>query len=337
MPANTALKIKESLTEAVQVDDDIALLELMLKDMSGADPVYQWTNYWAKRCRQLSVLLRERGLKDFRRNRDPRRTPGWIFKTFGACDLLPPGDFRNTFDAAMRHAGNSQAIDISLLPASKVGNPEGAEVNGVFYTQSWLNYYLRYAYVSRFLNLSGKVIVEIGSGSGKQAHLLKMAHPDATLILFDIPPQLYVANQYLMKALGPDEVVDYRQTRQFTSFSDIQKGKVNILSNWQIGVMDGVDFDLLWNAASFQEMEPPVVKHYTQICRGARHAYLMQVMDGQAQAPEPGKQGVLEKTTLETYTQCLSNLKIQDMFYAPLAMAIHPTTYHYSDTFWSRK
>jgi putative sugar O-methyltransferase len=321
-----------------QVDDDIELLESMMSAQAEADPIFHTTNYWQRKCVQLAGYLREFGLKDFRRLDGAKKTPQRVLASFGAIDRDAGLPLAEALAAVQRRAGETQAVSISRLPASRVGNPEGGEVEGVFYTQSWLNFYLRYAYVSRFMNLGGKTIVEIGGGSGKQAHMLKLAHPDATIILFDIPPQLYVANQYLLKCFeGQNVVVGYRDASRIRSSDAFEKGKIYVLGNWQIPLLKDFSFDLLWNAASFQEMEPPVVRHYLDFCRGARNVYLMEVMDGQSVAPTAGQNGVLEATTLETYKDCLRQYALSDLCHAPLAIPVMPLNWRYSESFWQQK
>lgn len=320
----------------MQVQDDIALLEMMLAEQKAAPSIYQWTNYWAKKCNMAVAYLRQNGLNDFRRIRAPRRTPGYTFASFGAVDLMLPFEPDDIMAAVRAHSAGSPARGVYALPASKVGNPEGFEHKGMFFTISWLNFYLRYAYVSRFIDLSGKVIVEIGSGSGKQAHMLKMAHPDATILIFDIPPQIYVANQYL-KAVLPDEVVLFEECKNFTSFDEIQKGKLHVFGNWHIDILHGAKFDLLWNAASFQEMEPNVVRHYIRAASGAGDVYLMQAMGGQSVATAPGLGGVIEATTLETYQDALPNHDMVDQSIAHLSEPVMPNPWPYTETYWRGK
>jgi len=322
--------------EIQQVDDNLPLLEQMLADHREAAEIYQTTNYWREKNSRLIQYLRNHGLKNFRRpSRDPS-DPKRVFISFGATDDAAPLPPDEMMKLVARYSGGSPAVGIDLLPASPLGDPIGFFHEGRFYTASWLNYYLRYAYVSRFIDLSGKVIVEIGAGSGKQAHLLKQAHPDCTILLFDIPPQSYVAHQYLQSVLGED-FVGYNKTRTYNASSDFVPGKVHVLCNWQIDLLQGFSFDLLWNAASFQEMEPNVVRHYLAQCSGASNIYLMQAMTGQTVAPAAGQHGVLEATTIDTYRSALKKYQLRDMFAAPLAIPIHPIRYPYVDSFWSKR
>jgi putative sugar O-methyltransferase len=334
--AGAKVRLGEFVTGREQVEDNLPLLEQMLSDHQQADSNYQTTNYWVEKNARLVEYLRSNGLENFRQPTTDVSDPRRVFTSFGATDdaaQLPPADMMKL---VQRHSGGSPARDIRFMPASKVGRPFGFDFRGRFYTTSWLNYYLRYVYVARFINLSQKIIIEIGPGSGKQAHLLKLAHPDCTIVVFDIPPQSYVANQYLSAVLG-DDCIGYDKTREFRSSADFTAGKVHVLCNWQIEIIREFSFDLLWNAASFQEMEPDIVRHYLKACSGASNVYLMEAMTGQTVAPNAGEHGVLKATTMETYRSALKKYELRDLFAAPLATPIHPINYQYVDSFWSRR
>ena len=322
------------LDDYLQVDDDIDLLQEMLDCLGKSDGIFHWTNYWDSKCNKLVGYIREYGLSDYRRIRAPKHTAGHYFMSFGAVDHINNENVDEVIHRVRAEQLDS-AISFDFLPASRVGNPEGFLYNDVFYTVSWLYYYLRYNYVTRFFSPENKTIVEIGSGSGKQAHLLKLAHPSATIILFDIPPQLYVANQYL-KAVLPGSTVAFEDTRNVRSLNDLPKGKIYLFGNWEIPLLIDFKFDLLWNAASFQEMEPEVVEFYLQNCRGASNVYLMQAMAGQTLAPQAGMGGVLRATTIDTYRAALERFEILDISPATF-LPIDPCPNPYSESFWTVK
>lgn len=324
------------MAEHPQVNDNLPLLEEMLVGHQKAAEIYQTTNYWKSKNQKLISHLRVDGLRDFRSPARDVDDPKRAFLSFGAADAAAPLAPAEMMKLVARHTGGSPAATLQNLPASTVGAPIGFVHEGNFYTNSWLNYYLRYAYVARFIDLSGKFIVEIGPGSGKQAHLLKLAHPDCTIALFDIPPQAYVANQYLQSVLG-EQFIGYDKTKEFTSARDFVPGKVHLLCNWQITLIHSLQFDLLWNAASFQEMEPDVVTHYLHQCFGASKIYLMQAMHGQVTAKQDGDHGVMQPTTLEHYRRTLKMYRLTDLFAAPLATPVHSIKHPYYESFWVRR
>jgi putative sugar O-methyltransferase len=231
---------------------------------------------------------------------------------------------------------SAHAVPLEELSVSRVGNPEDVfEVDGRTYTRHLLYYYIRYAYVARFIDLqSTRTIVELGSGAGKQAEVIHKLHPDVTLLLFDIPPQLYVCHQYL-SAVFPGDVVDYRATRVLPAIDALQPGRIYILGNWKFDLIADLPVDLFWNAASLQEMEPDVVAHYLRIVNGvAQSAYLMEMMAGKEIAPRPGRHGVLRPTTLEHYRQGLAALELRDT--SDVLLPTADRMRGYSDSFWAR-
>jgi putative sugar O-methyltransferase len=207
---------------------------------------------------------------------------------------------------------------LAKLNISLAGNPEDVfVVNGKPYTVSILKYYLQYAYCCKFINFDKiSVLVELGSGMGKQVEIIKKLHPQITFLLFDIPPQLYVCEQYL-KYVFPNEVVSYRETRPMDSsafISYLKKGKIYILGNWKFPILANLDIDLFWNATSFQEMEPEVVANYlAYINKSAKAVFIKAIMEGKELTQEKGKHGVIRQTTIEDYKKGLSNFKLIDL------------------------
>ena len=244
-----------------QTLNDPELLELMLRDDAEAQSKLSATARWATYSSALLPYLRHTGLDGFRSVRSKVGEPAHVLASFGAVDLNLGADTPDASPENLIHRARTCFVGPSARPIddllpSRIGDPEGFEVEGRFYTLSWLNFYCRYAYVSRFVDFdSAPVIVEVGPGSGKQAEMIKKAHPAATLVLFDLPTQLYVCNQYLTAVFaGCDEVVDYRAGRNLRSLSEIHRGKINILPYWKFPLVEGATYDLFWNAASLQEM-----------------------------------------------------------------------------------
>jgi putative sugar O-methyltransferase len=319
-----------------QVMDDKDLLLLMMQDFQNVGTEYKWTNFWHKMSETLYEYLLNKGLRDFRRNNDPHKeTLGGALRPLGATDLFQPGlDYVEAYNYVSEIGKKAGAKLLKEISISDYGNPEDLTYkDGCYFTFSWLNFYLRYSYVSQFFKFDDKIIVELGSGSGKQAEMIKKAHPTTTILIFDIIPQLYIQNQYL-KAVFPNDVIDYYETRELSSLKEIQKGKIYIFSNAQFPLVKGIKADLFWNTASFQEMEPKIVENYLSMVQKIPNIYLMQRMEGQflASNPRPGESGVFEKVTLENYKNWLSNYKLLAISKALSADKFIGTAY--SDSFW---
>lgn len=290
----------------VQVADDIELLDLMIKDHNEAPEEYNATGRWLGYSERFLVYLKEKGLHDFRRQRPKKDDDGYVLASFGARDL---NSASYGTPEELYHMANScylaeGARSIKELHPSQVGNPEGFEIDGQFYTRSWLNYFCRYAYVSKFIQFTNQIVVEVGPGSGKQAELLKKAHPGLTILLFDLPTQQYVCHQYLSKVFeDSDPIVGYRKGREVNSLADVIPGKINILPHWKFHIIKDQPIDLLWNAASFQEMGPETAANYLTLASKAKACFLMYQITYESSMVQPGKRGVINPEVLYNFDE----------------------------------
>ncbi|MGZ5244540.1 MAG: putative sugar O-methyltransferase [Bacteroidia bacterium] len=243
---------------------------------------------------------------------------------------------KSSFDYVNTLAKTYGAKPLENVEASMVGNPEDVfEVNGKKYTRSFLYYYLRYIYCHRFVDFSKvNTLVELGSGAGKQTEVLKKLYPHLTILLFDIPPQLYVCERYL-STVFPGNVVSYQETRDIASLQNLEKGKIHIFGTWKFPLLNDIKIDLFWNAASFQEMEPDVVANYLKpINKKAESIFLQEEMGGKEVASKQGKFGVLKKTTLSDYKNSLPNFELIELSPTLMPKGTLPKS---SDSFWKRK
>jgi putative sugar O-methyltransferase len=207
------------------------------------------------------------------------------------------------------------AKSIENFDGSLSGNPENYfYVNGHLYTSSLLDYYIRYAYCCKFLNFDSiDSLLEIGTGSGKQVEIIKKLHPNITFYVLDIPPQLYLSEQYLSK-IFPDSVISYKKTRKMTKIPNEREGKIFILGNWKISQIENLKYDLFWNAVSFQEMEPDVVLNYLQFVnrQTRKYVFLYENLKGKEVASVKGNHGVLNQTNLDHYKNGLKDFEIKN-------------------------
>lgn len=227
------------------------------------------------------------------------------------------------------------AKSLDKFEVSLIGNPEDViKIGGRVYTMPILYYYLKYVYCQSYLNFDDvEIMVELGCGSGKQVEVIKKLHPNSCFLLFDIPPQLYVCEQYL-SAVFPGSVVSYQDTRNMDSLPGNKEGKIFIFGNWKFPILNETQIDLFWNASSFQEMEPDVVMNYlSYINKQARAVFLEEMMGGKEVARKEGSHGVLKQTTLEDYRSGLANFQLLNMSPCRSPLGMVPG---YSNSFWER-
>jgi len=120
------------------------------------------------------------------------------------------------YKSAEMYGKHNNAKPISDLKISTIGSPADLiKINNNIYTMSMLRYYIFYACCCKYVNFNSiESIMELGCGSGKQIEVIKKLHPKICFYLFDIPPQLYVCEQYL-KAVFPNSVIGYRETKKY--------------------------------------------------------------------------------------------------------------------------
>lgn len=292
-------------------------------------------------------------------NRLIRKIPGWQtvlekLSSYLGNAVWRRADFTDAFVYDMcweftrgKGVASNYAKPLETVGESLAGSPGEFFTTeaGKHFTLRFLNYYLRYAFVSQKLDLDNLgTFVELGSGSGRQVEILKKLHPDMTFLLFDIPPQIYVAERYL-STVFPGEVVSYRDTSSLRNLENLEKGKIHIFGSWQFPLLKDFEIDLFWNAASMQEMEPDVVMNYLSIVnQSANHVFLEAVMHGHHVASRPGVTGVIEKTTSAHYKTGMADFEIVEQ--APTITCFATATASTSvdgqvlccdDTLWSRK
>lgn len=154
---------------------------------------------------------------------------------------------------------------ISEISDSGLGSPgDRIRVGGKIYTHSFLTYFHRFTMMDASLPF-GKMsyFLEIGSSYGGQAEVLLKLFPHLKICLVEIPPQLYIAQQYL-RAVFPGEVIDYQEVAGTSSISreTFRERRIMVMAPWQMGKFDDQLFDAGTNQYSFQEMSQATVETY---------------------------------------------------------------------------
>jgi putative sugar O-methyltransferase len=314
-------------------------LEQLLAAYRQAPETYQATRYWARYEEALLRLLP--ALDPARDLRSPRHS---LLGTFGFRDavyfdhpdiaawkraILRPLQWISARESkVLPYRMNREAIEaigwrhaelagkLAGLPgpetiaASTWGGPESVFYrHGRPYTLTLLSCYLRLCFVHQHRPLRGdEVVVELGSGAGTQLEVLAQLFPGMTLLAFDLPGQLALCETYLRQALPGREVVGAAETLGWTSLEGLRPGAVHFFGNWKMPLLRGFGFDLFWNAASFGEMEPAVVRNYLADAAGARSVYLLQARRGKESAGA-GRSTVEHPIRLEDYQAMLGGYR----------------------------
>jgi putative sugar O-methyltransferase len=231
-------------------------------------------------------------------------------------------------------AGVKSIREISM---SRFGGPRDLfEVEGKPYAVRFLGYFVRHCFVHRHRPFHGReVVVELGPGCGYQLEVLHRLHPEATILCFDLPAQIFLCETYLTQALGAERIVSTDETLDWKDLAAVKPGRVHFFGNWQFPLLRGLPFDLFWNAASFGEMEPDVVENYLGCVRGgARSFYLLQAQHGKQQR---GRNRVETPVTFEDYDRMLPGYELAARQDAWQALRPLSDTGGYFEALWNRK
>jgi putative sugar O-methyltransferase len=106
-------------------------------------------------------------------------------------------------------------------------------------------------------------IVELGAGYGRLAYIFLKELPNVKYTIIDIPPALYVAQEYLSKVFPKVKIFKYRQFNDFKKVRrEFESAKIRFLMANQIELIPDKYFELTINISSIHEMTKQQIKHY---------------------------------------------------------------------------
>lgn len=327
-----------------ELRNDEALLERMMGELARADPMYRPTNYWQLYQAPVVGELRRLGLARFRRRRHT------LLETFGATDTritaevgvagrwsarlspiarrlfgavpglrvnvagVAPDEVTAYFFERVREKFAVASLEVSRCGMTTIGEPEDViEREGSLWSMAHLQHGAMVADALRFMPFGGQsVFCELGAGLGRTVEVLARLFPDATFLVFDIPPQLYVAHQYLTAVFG-SRVVPYGSLGEGalvdSAIPGHLRGRIIIEPSWRVPAWRRVHVDVFWNSASFQEMEPDVVTNYLESVAAMTpgHVYINALPGGNYWGEwKPGRGGTKQPVLEGTYVDALS-------------------------------
>lgn len=295
-----------------QLGDQIELetLQLMVRAFAAAPPSYRPSPFWEGLVADHMHDLKEWGFDNFKRTvnthyfnwqlpsivlhqllpvlkhwlRHPDRA---VFTSRfpdydrpcgeGIASLsLPTATIYHLYVAMLAHmvSQHDPAKLFETLEEPLVGNPWRIRFRGRWTSQDLCNSI--HEFYSAWDERSGPPdpdIAELGAGYGRLAYVFLKALPGATYTIIDIPPALYVAQEYLSRVFPDTPVFRFRP---FDSFEDVreeyERSRIRFLLANQIELLPPRQFDLIANISSLNEMTRPQIVHYFQhferLCRG---------------------------------------------------------------------
>lgn len=106
-------------------------------------------------------------------------------------------------------------------------------------------------------------VCELGAGYGRNAYFFMNAHPHCKYVIVDIPPALYVSQEYLANVLPERRVMRFRP---FDDFAEVQeefdRSDIVFLLPHQAERLKAKSIDMFVNISSLHEMTIPQIDTY---------------------------------------------------------------------------
>ena len=155
-----------------------------------------------------------------------------------------------------------------------IGNPFVVKYKGKLISQDLCNSVYEFYSITQNLHLSRKVkVAELGAGYGRVGYVILKTLPDSTYCVIDIPPALFIAQNYLSKVFIKEKIFKFRP---FTLFKKVKKefesSRIQFLLPHQIELLPKDYFDLFINISSLHEMTREQIRNYIKqidrLCKG---------------------------------------------------------------------
>ncbi len=156
-----------------------------------------------------------------------------------------------------------------------IGNSLKIRYQGKLISQDQCNSILEYYSITKYFRPAPEIkinIAELGGGYGRTAHLL-LSKFNCRYVLFDIPPALYVAEEYLTRLFPNKKIFKFRNFKNFQEIKkEFESADIAFFTPNQIELLPKPQFDLFINISSLQEMKKTQIRHYFNLideyCRG---------------------------------------------------------------------
>ncbi len=288
-PSNEMLRVKQAI-------------EAMFADLERGRPEVQPSKYWIELNKSDRGQLLATGFENFKRT---------VAKHYFTWTKIWPWDaqirflvsnlplsatvaniFRTFFPIKHRHIPLFESLaytflsnmiwdyaarnnpDITKLSEPAIGNPPRIHRNGRLISQDLANSSLEAQFILEGLPKTFRLnrVCELGAGYGRTAHVLLTLRPGIRYTIIDIPPALYVSQQYLSKVYPNRNVFTWRPFKSYSEIKEeFESADLVFLLPSQIEMLPDEIFDLFINISSLHEMRIEQIRYYfSQIRRLTR-------------------------------------------------------------------
>lgn len=149
------------------------------------------------------------------------------------------------------------------------GNPFKIYLNGRLISQDLANSLLEYYSIREYFRVNADekaIICELGAGYGRNAYVFLKALSKCKYIIVDIPPALYISQNYLSAVFRDKKIFSFRP---FDRFSDVEKefndADIVFLLPHQAELLPAKSVDLFINISSLHEMKLDQIHTYFKL------------------------------------------------------------------------
>lgn len=151
----------------------------------------------------------------------------------------------------------------------KEGNPFPIFLGGKLISQDLANSILEYYSIREHFKTprTEKVtFCELGAGYGRNAYVFLNAFPKGKYIIVDIPPALFVSQEYLSSVFPDKKIFTFRCFEKFSEVEqEFQDADIAFLLPHQAKMLPGKSIDLFINISSLHEMQMQQIQEYFKL------------------------------------------------------------------------
>lgn len=287
------------------------ILKEMMIEYGKASPAYQPSNFWKELNRKHIQQLLNEGFDNLKRSVNLRYF-NWgilgilrhqllpIFSEFKKGNFAPivNSHFINPTSAENSYARSFNAVSafiykicvaalrdyvshidtlkiLNRLEEPLIGNPFGVSYKSKFISQDLCNSVHEFYSITKKISLKKNLeIAEMGAGYGRLSYVFLDTLQKSSYCIIDIPPALFIAQEYLSKVFPKEKIFYFRP---FTSFEEVREefesARIRFLMAHQIEYLPDKYFDLMITVSSLHEMTLEQINNYIKHIDRLTHGY----------------------------------------------------------------
>ena len=158
---------------------------------------------------------------------------------------------------------------LDFIDEPRKGNPFEILLHGKLISQDLANSILEYYSVREHFKTprTEKVtFCELGAGYGRNAYVFLNAFPKGKYVIVDIPPALFVSQEYLATIFSDKKIFTFRDFEKFSEIEqEFQDADMVFLLPHQAKMLPGKSIDLFINISSLHEMRMEQIQEYFKL------------------------------------------------------------------------